>query len=235
MVLRFLQPARRALQQLGDGSRVVEAIGRGETGYLRIGVFSSLATGFLADLMRTFRVRRRRVRIDFVDGDPEDHLAAIRQTHLDVAFLPGMFDCAGCETTLLWFERVFLAMPAGHPLYNRDQIRWTDLVGSRFIVNDVAPGGEIQDYLTQRLADLGQHPDIHQQYVGRDNLLTLVAQGLGLTVTSEATTAVSFPGVVYRPIAGEELPFCAVWSRQNDNPAFRRLLSAARSAAAHDG
>lgn len=68
---RFLQPARRALRQLGDGSRVVEAIGRGETGHLRIGVFSSLASGFLADLLRTFRERHKSVRIDFVDGDPE--------------------------------------------------------------------------------------------------------------------------------------------------------------------
>jgi fructose 1,6-bisphosphatase len=105
------------------------------------------------------------------------------------------------------------------------------LVGSRFIVSNVAPDQEIQDYLTQRLADLGQHPDIQQQYVGRDNLLTLVAHGSGLTVTSEATTAVTFPGVVYRPIVGEMLPFCAVWSRHNDNPAFRRPLSVARSAA----
>ncbi len=166
-----------------------------------------------------------------MDGDPEDHLAAIRRTQLDVAFLTGIAERAGCETTPLWFEKVFLAMPAGHPLSVRDQITWADLAGRRFIVSNVAPGQEIQDYLTQRLADLGQHPDIQRQHVGRDNLLTLVAHGSGLTVTSEAMTAVKFPGVVYRPIAGETLPFCAVWSRQNDNPAFRRLLSTARSAA----
>ncbi|NDV89069.1 LysR family transcriptional regulator [Aurantimonas aggregata] len=228
---RFLQPARRTLRQLGEGSRVVEAIGRGETGHLRIGIFSSLASGFLAELIRAFRESHRSVRIDFVDGDPENHLAAIRQMQLDVAFLTGLSDQAGCETTLLWFERVFLAMPGEHPLNDREQITWTDLAGRRFIVSDVAPGQEIQDYLIQRLADLGQHPDIQQQHVGRDNLLTLVAHGSGLTVTSEATTAVTFPGVIYRPIAGETLPFSAVWSRHNDNPALRRLLSAARSAA----
>lgn len=200
---RFLQPARRALRQLGDGSRIVGAIGRGEAGHLRIGVFSSLASGFLAELIRTFRNRHRSVRIDFVDGDPEDHLAAIRRTQLDVAFLTGLAERAGCETTPLWFERVFLAMPAGHPLSVQDQITWEDLAGRRFIVSNVAPGQEIQDYLTQRLADLGQHPDIQQQHVGRDNLLTLVAHGSGLTVTSEALTAIKFPGVTYRPIAGD--------------------------------
>jgi DNA-binding transcriptional LysR family regulator len=230
----FVQPARRALRQLGDGTRVVQAIGRGEAGHLRVGIFSSLASGFLAELIGTFRDRHRSIRIDFVDGDPEDHVAAIRRTQLDVAFLTGTAQRPGCETTPLWLERVFLAIPAGHPLGIREEITWADLIDNRFIVSHVAPGQEIQDYLIQRLADLGQHPDIQRQYVGRDNLLTLVAHGAGLTVTSEALTAIQFPNVVYRPIAGETLPFCAVWSRHNDNPALRRLLAAARSVAKKD-
>jgi hypothetical protein len=60
----------------------------------------------------------------------------------------------------------------------------------------------------------------------------LVAIGRGLTLTSEATIGARFPGVVYRPLAGELLPFCAVWSRLNGNPALRRLLSLARDMSA---
>ena len=37
------------------------------------------------------------------------------------------------------------------------------------------------------------------------------------------------PGIVYRPITNEVLPFRAVWSPRNDNPALRRLLSMARA------
>jgi DNA-binding transcriptional LysR family regulator len=67
--------------------------------------------------------------------------------------------------------------------------------------------------------------------VGRDNLMRLVALGRGLTVTSEATTAAHFPGVVFRPIEDEILPFCAVWSPANDNPALMAMLDLARSMA----
>jgi hypothetical protein len=38
-----------------------------------------------------------------------------------------------------------------------------------------------------------------------------------------------FPGITYRELADEVLPFSMVWSAQNDNPASRRLLSLARS------
>ena len=89
--------------------------------------------------------------------------------------------------------------------------------------------------VAKRLADLGRHPDIQQQAVGRDNLMRLVALGRGLTVTSEATTAAQFPGVVFRPINGEILPFCAVWSPRNDNPALRSLLDLARTMAREEG
>jgi DNA-binding transcriptional LysR family regulator len=137
----------------------------------------------------------------------------------------------GCETDHLWSERVFAVLPDQHALAAKDELRWCDLASESFIVSELAPGPEIHDYLVQRLADLGHHPEIQPQYVGRDNLLPLVALGRGLTLTSEATTAAKLPGICYRPIADEILPFSAVWSPRNDNPACRRLLSLARSMA----
>jgi hypothetical protein len=66
-------------------------------------------------------------------------------------------------------------------------------------------------------------------------MLSLVAVGRGLTLTSEATTVAQIPGITYRRMAGEVLPFSAVWSARNDNPACRRLLSLARSIARSAG
>lgn len=59
--------------------------------------------------------------------------------------------------------------------------------------------------------------------------MQLVALGRGLTVTSEATTGAQFPGVVFRPIEDEVLPFCGIWSASNENPALAGLLDLARS------
>jgi DNA-binding transcriptional LysR family regulator len=226
---RFLRRAREILKHVNEGVKDVASIGRSEEGQIKIGVFSSLASGFLSELLRTYDKDHAGVRIELIDGNPADHVAAIRQLRLDVAFITGTSTWADCETTHLWSERVFAVLPDEHPLALREELDWTDLAGECFIVSDVAPGPEIHDYLIQRLADFGYHPEVHVQYVGRDNLLPLVALGRGLTLTSEATTAARIPGVSYRPVAGEVVPFSAVWSPNNDNPAFRRLLSLARS------
>ena len=228
---RFLRRARMTLQQIDDAAKDVAVIGRSEEGRIRIGIFSSLASGFLFDLLRAFDRDHAGVLVELIDGSPAEHVAAVRQLRLDVAFLTGTARWSDCETEPLWSEKVFAVLPEGHRLIAKDDLHWHDLAGESFIVSDAAPGPEIHDYLVQRLADLGHHPDVQAQQVGRDVLLSMVAVGRGLTLTSEATTAAQIPGVAYRPIADEVLPFSAIWSPRNDNPACRRFLSLARSMA----
>jgi len=225
----FLDQTRVAMKHLGDGVIDVGAIGRSESGHLRVGIFSSLSSGFLHELFRAYDVDRKSVRVDFSDGNPAEHIAAVRMHQIDVAFVTGTAQHAGCETGHLWSEQVFAVLPSAHYLADRPSLVWSDLIGQTFIVSEQAPGREVHDYLLKRLSECGSYPNVHRQNVGRDNLMSLVAIGRGLTLTSEATTSTSFHGLVYRAIEGETLPFSAVWSPRNDNPALRRLLSMARA------
>lgn len=229
----FLRNARHALRQIDIGVTKVAAVGRAEQGLVKVGIFSSLASGFLFDLLRAFGSRHPKVQVDIIDGSPPEHVAAVRNLNLDVAFITGMPAWDGCEAEHLWCEKVFLVLPDDHPLADKPDLGWADLASERFIVSDGAPGLEIHEYLVARLAGLGRKVEIQTQQVGRDNILSLVAVGQGLTLTSEATTVARFPGITYRELAGEVLPFSMIWSAINDNPACRRLLSLARAASKH--
>lgn len=224
----FLKRTRIILQQLEDGVRDVSAVGRCEVGRIKVGIFSSIASGFLANLLRTYGSNYATVMIDLIDGNPTEHVSAVRRLGLDVAFITGIQRWRDCETTALWSERVFVALPDDHVLAANSELDWSDLIDARFIVGEATSGKEIHKYLVQRFACLGCHPEIVVQRIGRDNLLSLVAAGRGLTIVSEAMTVARLPGVSYRPMAGEVIPYSAVWSQRNDNPALRRLLSMAR-------
>ena len=226
---RFLVRARRALSQIGHAAIDAGSCGRGEAGVVRIGIFSSLASGFLIDLLRAYVGANPGVRPDLIEGGPAGHITSVQRHHLDVAFLTGQPIADGCDVAHLWNERVYVALPTDHELASGSEILWADLADGHFIISETDPGPEIHDYLIKHLADLGRHPSVERHRVGRDNLMHLVAMGQGLTLTSEATTAACFPGVVFRPLSEEILPFCAIWSPQNDNPALRRLLSLART------
>jgi DNA-binding transcriptional LysR family regulator len=225
---RFLKHARTAVGQIEYALKDAGAAGRGEVGMVRIGIFSSLASGFLADLLQAYQTENPFVHLEIAEGGPREHVAAVQHHRMDVAILTGEPAAYGCEAIRLWEERVFVVLPKDHSLAKQEKIGWDDLRDEHFLVSETDPGPEIHDYLVKNLAELGHHPTVERCSVGRDNLMKLVALDRGLTLTSEATTGAVFPGVVYRPIEGERLPFSAVWSLRNDNPAFRRLLSMAR-------
>ena len=228
---QFLPRARQTIRGLDESLHAMAALGRSENGRIRVGIYSSIASGFLAELLRSFGEQHNHVQIELIDGNPEEHVAAIRGLKLDVAFLTGTRTWQDCDSALMWSEGVFVVLPERHEVAIRTAVDWRELSGEAFMVSETAPGQEIYDYLVRKLAELSWHPDIHVQSVSRDNLLSLVAIGRGLTVVSEAMTVTTHPGVVFRPIKGERLPFSAIWSPNNDNPAFRRLLSMARAKA----
>jgi len=225
---RFVCRARIALDQIGHAARDVGAIGRAEDGVVRIGIFSSMASGFLAELFQAYDVGHAGVRLDFVDGVPLDHIAAVRHHRLDVAFVTGESALTDCDVMQLWTERVFVVLPNHHRLAALTGIGWSDLRGQPFVFSEAQPGSDISEYLVKHLVEVGDRPVVERHGVGRDNLMQIVSLGRGLTLISEAATAMHFPGVIYRPLLGEELPFSAVWLPQNENPAFRRMLSLAR-------
>jgi DNA-binding transcriptional LysR family regulator len=226
---KFLNHARAAVDRIDYALKDAGAAGRGEIGMVRIGILTSLASGFLADLLQAYQAENPLVHLDFAESAPAEHVAAVQHHRIDVAFLTGELAAYGCEATRLWEERVLVVLPRHHRMAEQEEISWDDLRDEHFIVSETNPGPETHDYLVKHLAELGRHPNVERCSVGRDNLMKLVTLGRGLTLTSEATTGAVFPGVVYRPLVGERLPFSAVWSLRNDNPAFRRLLSMART------
>lgn len=226
---RFVYRALRALNEIERAAADAGSFGRGEIGTVRIGIFTSLASGFLSDLLRAYVSANPGVRPDLIEGGPAAHIAAVQRLHLDIAFLTGKPVADGCDVAQLWNERVLAVIPRKHEFASLRTINWMHLRDRHFIVSEDDPGPEIHDYLVKHIGDLGHHPSIERHRVGRDNLMHLVAMGQGLTLVHEAAGAAQFPGVIYRHIKDEILPFCAIWSPRNDNPALRRLLSLART------
>ncbi|WP_227272364.1 LysR family transcriptional regulator [Roseobacter weihaiensis] len=225
---KFVRHARRALNEVSFAKAYVGCVGRGEEGQVRIGISSSLAAGFLAELLREYASQHRKVAIDIIEGIPKNHLAAVRLRKLDVAFIADTPSIQGCDSVQLWKERIFVTLQEGHRLARHEVLSWNDLQEERFVVSRNESGIDTNSLIVERLAELDARPKIDHYCVGRGNLMQLVSFGLGITVTNESAIAAQFPGVVHRRLDDEILYFSAVWSPVNDNPAWRRMLSLVR-------
>lgn len=226
---RFLARARLALSQLDEGAREVGAIGRSEIGHLRVGLFSSIASGFVSRLFAVYDDKHPNVEVEFSEGSAAYHLLSLNKFQLDLAFTIGNLLQHPYDAHELWREQVFAAVWDGHPLGTKSELSWSDLAHEDFLVRPGGPGDEVREYLGLRLNQIGCRPRFRLQNIGRYSLLGLVASRHGVAPMLASETAISIPGVIYRPIAGEILPFFAIASPKNDNPAARTLLSLART------
>lgn len=69
---RFLRRARQILRNFGDGTEEIASIQRSDFGRVRIGIYSSIASGFLAELLGLYADRHPKVQIDLIEDNPAD-------------------------------------------------------------------------------------------------------------------------------------------------------------------
>ncbi|MFG1423116.1 LysR family transcriptional regulator [Roseixanthobacter liquoris] len=223
---RFMRDAAFGAGHLHQAINDIASTRRGEIGELRIGLMASLASGFLSDLLGTYRRKFPRVEVKVEEAASQANAAGVLNGRLDAAFITGSPKIPGCEAEHLWDEGIFVALPDGHLFASRVEVAWEDIREEVFLVSADAAGPEIKDYLMRQLSGSGFSPRISVQRVGRENLLNMVAKGFGLTLTTYSTLGAIYPGVVFVPIGApaEKVGSSVIWSATNRNPALKRLL-----------
>lgn len=111
---------------------------------------------------------------------------------------------------------------------------WADVASETFLVRHGGTGPQVHDHIVLRLAGARwPNPSILRFDVERTTLLSMVAQGFGVTVIGDATALAPPPGIVFLPIIDELEPvvFSAVWSPSNHSPVLRAFLDLAQQAA----
>src|SRR5262245_44907342 len=96
---RFFEQARVVLRQLDDAVQTAGAAGRGVIGHLKIGILSSMAVGFLREVIRAYRARHAEVEMHVLEGASRQQIALVRESRLDVAFVLGVPSLPNCEVT----------------------------------------------------------------------------------------------------------------------------------------
>lgn len=226
---QFVAEVSAGIEQLDHAVRTAGAISHGVEGSIRIGLHSPIAGGFLANLRHRFRTGYPMIEQVIIEGRSSETIALVRDGKLDVAFVVGAVQAPDCHTRQLWSEPMVIALQADHRLADRQSLIWLDLAEETFLIRHGGTGPQVFDHVVRRLSERDQSPHIRRCDVGRDTLMGMVAAGDGITLTTEATMHIPFPGIAFCSIADETEParFSAVWSPHNRSPALKNLLNMA--------
>lgn len=226
---QFVEHVAVGVDQLDYAVKSAGMTSRGECGRLRVGVHALVPGGFLAELVGRYREQHPSIDLDITEGTARETVAQVRADRLDVAFVANAVDIPDCHSRRIWTERLMAALPSNHPFAGRMGITWTDLASETFLVRPGGTGPQVHDHIALRLAGCWPTPSILRFNVERATLLSMVAQGFGVTVIGDATALASPADVVFLPITDELEPvhFSAVWSPGNRSTALRLFLDLA--------
>ncbi|MBE9606017.1 LysR family transcriptional regulator [Acetobacteraceae bacterium H6797] len=234
--VRLTEAGRRFVDQVHDAmdilDRAIKDAGmraEGEEGELRVGVHALTAGCFLDRLLERFHDEYPSVRLHITEGTARNAQSMVREGKLDLAFMAGAYELPDLNSRIIWRDRLVVALPAKHSLVKRLDVEWRQLAEETFLVRHGGTGPQAHDLIVARAAGRWLTPVIQRFDVGRSALLSMIAAGHGISVFAEDSTVANTANVTFLPIRDETepIPFSAVWSPRNRDPALLNLLTLA--------
>jgi DNA-binding transcriptional LysR family regulator len=238
----FLDQARQILARADEARSQVVAAAAGYSGQLRLAytVSVSFHPAMPQALLRFGQVAPN-VRLQLSEMYTEPQFAALLAGQIDVGFVRDepqhMQDARGLRLSVIDREPLLLALPAGHPLANRNSLRLAEVADDAFVSQPRELAATLYDRLVKLATRAGFQPSITQHAQQINGLLALVAAGLGLALVPASMRAVRLAGVCYVPLEDSDAYLLlAVACRTDDHsPALQQFLATVAEAAVVPG
>ena len=221
---------REARAVLARADRAVEAVSRaaqGDEGTLRVGFLSSVANYLMPPVVRRFRERHPAIRLDAEEMPIAKLVAGIRDGALDAGLArPPLVEDLEVEEVLR--EPVAAVLPEGHDLAGRQTLTLADLAGEPWVLTAASSWPPWHRKYDEDFARAGYRPRVVQRGSSPQNLLALVAAGVGITRLPLSSRSLRDGGVTFVPLAGEDAQVTLIWHPQTVNPALPILRAVLR-------
>lgn len=228
----LLPEARSVLAQSERAVRSARAAARGEVQRLELSFVVTLDHGLISRVMSEFRKKHSRVSIGLTQLASVEQIAALRDGRIDAGFVRLPLTHRGVEAELIARDPFVIALPATHRFARRRRIDLAALVNESFVMLEASQHPRFQATTLDVFRKAGFEPNVVQESERLQNLVVMVASGIGLALVPHSVTAFHTPGVVFRRLAGEAgasmLETGIVYRKGPRSPVVEAFLDSAR-------
>lgn len=228
----ILEDARSLIARADRLETKARAVRGSGTAPLRVGAIDSAAVGLMPQLLQAVRQDRPEIDIRLVEQKSLHLLPKLLNGSLDIAFCrpPDQRD-PRIEFRTLLFETAMVALPATHPLADRDEIAIADLADAPLIVPDRGSRPHSHDLTIKLFLDAGLTARIAQIAEEKQTIVNLVASGTGLAIVPRWTSRLAVNGVRFVPLRTRDgltlsrLTLAVAWARGTRDPRRDALMA----------
>lgn len=217
-------------EQLERAIEMTRQTARGLMGSLEIGMISSSLVGVIPHALQVFRERYPDVKWRLHELTPTLQIAGLVDRRIDVCFFRMPREREGLHNEVVMYETLMAALPESHPLAKRTSISLQELSADPFVLFGLGQS-RFADFLYQCCLQAGFTPDIRQQVVEVQTLLSLVGANLGVALLPATMKQIAPANVVFRRLdpAMPKVPLYAIYRNDDVSPALGLFLTEVRA------
>ena len=206
---RILPYVRSVCEEYDKLCMQVDELNGLQSGLIRIGTFSSVATHWLPGIIKRFQESYPNIEYELLLGDYSEIEAWIAEGRVDCGFLrlPTQHEF---ETISLKHDPLLAVIPESHPLAEQKEFPITAFDGQPFMM--LENGGNYE--ITELFERNGIHPDVRFTTWDDYAVMSMVEQGLGIAILPELIL--------------QRIPY-HILTKPIDVPAYREIGLAYRS------
>jgi DNA-binding transcriptional LysR family regulator len=230
----LLPEARRMLAHAAEMPELVRAAAAGESGRLSLAFVSSADYSVLPPFLRSYRAHYPQVQIVLQEATSDLQIEDLLHNRIDAGLLiPPLPEKARAELDYLKVldEPLILAAPAGlDALRGAGPVWLKDLPRLPLIIFPRPISPALHDAILACLRAAGITPEIGQQAIQMQTIVSLVSAGMGLALVPQSVSNLMRPGVEYRALRdpSPQVETGLAWRRDNRSPVLLGFLELLR-------
>jgi DNA-binding transcriptional LysR family regulator len=216
----FLREAKDILNRVERARTDARRAAQGATGTLSIGCFGWTSALFLPELIQAYRTRYPAVRITLEEHLPWEQLVALEAGRIDVGFTRSLPKTKASRflQERVYCDRVVAALPDRHALAGCPEISLEQLADDDWVFLSRRSSPEVVDEFTLLCTKAGFSPRIINEAARIQTVFTMIAAGMGVSLTPSYIRRFNPPGVTFVPIHPEPPPIDLVVARPLGQP-----------------
>lgn len=213
-----------------DAIRTAQQIGRGEEGTLSIGFSGSAMYSRVPLALERFRRRHPKIVVQLREMYAPEQQQLLLEGTLDVGFIRDGSPTPGLRMMPLMRESFKAVFPQSHPMAKKKEPIWPKALREERFVLFSPRIARLAFHRTMEVCQAdGFTPEIVLEAPQWVTIVSLVAAGMGISITPACVTQLNIPGVVFRPLRSKAWSSIDVWTRASvTNPAAKSILAIAR-------
>lgn len=225
----YLLESRAILDRMEHANATARLIASGKLGRIDIGFTGSMAYREVPQIVSRFFEQHPGIEVTLREMGSAEQVEALSHRQLHAAFVNLPFIPDGLQGIALLKDAFVCCLPESHPLAKKTQIDLVELAGDPFVMfmREISPAN--YDNVISVCRQAGFEP--HTRFAARQwlTIVSLVANGLGVSLVPRSIARSRMAGTCFVPIAGTEAFSSAylLWHPENKTPALQNFLDVA--------